>query len=63
MKQVKILKEKSREYKGTSYYKYKINIPETVLSLSDLKAGDLVELTASRGIIQLKRVEKEENKV
>lgn len=63
MKQAKILKEKSREYKGTSYYKYKVNIPETILSFSDLKAGDFVELSASKGIIQLKRVEKEEKRV
>lgn len=63
MKQVKILKEKSREYKGKPYYKYKINIPETILSLSNLKAGDFVELTASKGIIQLKKVEKEGKQV
>lgn len=57
MKRVTILKEKSAEYKGTKYYKYKINIPETVLMSAGLKAGDLVELTPSKETIQLKKVE------
>ncbi len=59
MKRVKILKEKSREYKGTSYYKYKVNIPEVVLMKSELKAGDLVEICAEKGSIIIKEAEKE----
>jgi bifunctional DNA-binding transcriptional regulator/antitoxin component of YhaV-PrlF toxin-antitoxin module len=61
MKEVKILKEKSREYKGTPYYKYKINIPETILSLAGFKAGDILEIEAFPGSIRVKKAEKREN--
>ena len=61
MKRVKILKEKSREYKGTPYYKYKINIPETILSGSGFKAGDQVEITSQKGSIFIKKAENSEN--
>ncbi|MDP3881553.1 MAG: hypothetical protein Q8Q31_01605 [Nanoarchaeota archaeon] len=60
MKEVKILKEKSREYKGTAYYKYKINLPETMLSIAGFKAGDILEIIASRGSIQLRKPENQE---
>ena len=37
---MKILKEKSREYNGKLYYKYKVNIPEEVIKKAKLKEGD-----------------------
>ena len=51
---MKILKEKSRTYKGQAYYKYKINIPETALMSSGFKEGDELEFEAERDIIKLR---------
>lgn len=55
---MKILKEKSREYKGQAYYKYKINIPEVVLSSSHLKAGDELEVETRNEEIILRKKKK-----
>ena len=55
MKVGKIIKEKSREYKGTSYYKYKVNIPEVELSGSGLKAGDEVIISHKKDEIIIKK--------
>ena len=52
---MKILKEKSREYKGQNYYKYKVNIPEVELMKASLKVGDNLEIGAKEGILILKR--------
>ena len=58
MRVAKILKEKSREYKGTAYYKFKVNIPSSILEDSGLSAGDDVELIASKGEVKIKKVVK-----
>jgi bifunctional DNA-binding transcriptional regulator/antitoxin component of YhaV-PrlF toxin-antitoxin module len=52
---MKILKEKSREYKGQSYYKYKVNIPEEVLDQAGFKEGDELEAETKKGEIRLKK--------
>jgi len=52
---MKILKEKSREYKGQIYYKYKINLPETLLMQAKLKVGDELDVEARDGTIILRR--------
>lgn len=52
---MKILKEKSREYNGKSYYKYKVNIPEDVLKDAGLKAGDDLEVEVKNGEVRLKK--------
>ncbi|MEK6860195.1 MAG: AbrB/MazE/SpoVT family DNA-binding domain-containing protein [Nanoarchaeota archaeon] len=53
---MKILKEKSREYKGKSYFKYKVNIPEEKLKEANLKEGDDLEIeTKKNKIILYKR--------
>ena len=52
---MKILKERSREYLGKSYYKYKINIPEVVLTRSSLKAGDELDVDIKREEIILRK--------
>lgn len=52
---MKILKEKSREYNGKSYYKYKINIPEKIMKESGFKSGDEIEAKAKKGEIKLRR--------
>ncbi len=59
---MKILKERSRVYNDTTYYKFKVNIPEVVLGLSGIAAGDIVEMIASDGSITLKKVENPEKK-
>lgn len=55
MKTARILKEKSREYNGQAYYKYKINIPNVILSKTGFKAGDDLEIEAEEGKIILKK--------
>ncbi len=52
---MKILKEKSREYKGKPYYKYKVNIPEKIMKESGFKSGDELEAEARKGEIKLVR--------
>lgn len=52
---MKILKEKSREYNGKPYYKYKINLPEKVMKEADFKEGDELEAETSKGEVRLKR--------
>ncbi len=45
---MKILKEKSREYNGKPYFKYKINIPEERLKEADLKEGDSLKIEVKK---------------
>ena len=52
---MKILKEKSREYKGKSYHKYKINLPSELLEESGFKEGDELEAEAKKGEIKLRK--------
>ena len=52
---MKILKEKSREYKGQKYYKYKVNIPEVVLHQVKLKAGDELDVKIEENSIVLSK--------
>lgn len=58
---MKILKEKSRVYKGNPYFKYKVNIPEGALSRAHLKAGEDLQVTAESGEILLStRIKRQE---
>ncbi|MEK6856266.1 MAG: hypothetical protein AABX66_03870 [Nanoarchaeota archaeon] len=52
---MKILKEKSREYKGMPYFKYKVNIPEVELSKSGFNAGDELIVESSKGEMVLRK--------
>lgn len=52
---MKILKEKSREYNGKAYHKYKINIPSELLEESGFKEGDELKAKVEKGEIRLKR--------
>lgn len=52
---MKILKEKSREYKGKIYYKYKINIPEVILRSCGFKEGEELEVENKLGSLLLKK--------
>lgn len=53
---MKIIKEKSREYNGKNYYKYKINIPERILNESNISEEDELEAKASRNKITIKKI-------
>ena len=52
---MKILKEKSREYKGKAYYKYKINIPEEILDEAGFKEGDELKTEVKKGEVRLRK--------
>ncbi|MFW5847127.1 MAG: hypothetical protein ACOCUU_03140 [Nanoarchaeota archaeon] len=55
---MKILKEKSREYNGKPYYKYKVNIPEKELKKANIKEGDelyVSESNSKKGEILLRK--------
>jgi len=52
---MKILKEKSREYNGKPYFKFKINLPEVVLRRAKLGAGDELDVETDDGKIVLKK--------
>ena len=52
---MKVLKERSREYNGKSYYKYKVNIPEEKLNQAEFKEGDDLEVEAKKGELKLSK--------
>ena len=59
---MKLIREKSREYKSNCYYKYKINIPEGAINRARLKEGDELLITSEPGEILLfkKNIKKQE---
>ena len=52
---MKILKEKSREYNGKAYYKYKINIPEEILNQAGFKEGEELVAESKKGEVRLRK--------
>ena len=52
---MKLLKVKSREYKGKQYHKYRVNIPENLIKQSGFKEGDELEAEAKKGEIKVRR--------
>ena len=42
-------------YKGRAYYKYKVNLPEVVLSSAGISEGDELEVSSEAGKITLIR--------
>ncbi len=52
---MKVLKEKSREYNGKPYYKFKINIPEKDLVAAKMKEGDELKVKTEDGRIILEK--------
>ncbi len=52
---VRVIKEKSREYKGQAYYKYRVNIPWKAMHGAGFKEGDELEAEHSPGRIVLKK--------
>ena len=52
---MKILKEISRKYGKKSYYKYKVNIPSSLIKKSGFKKGQELKAEVKKGEIKLKR--------
>jgi len=52
---MKILREKSREYNGKIYFKYKINIPEKIINEAEFKLGEELDFEIKKGEIKLKK--------
>ena len=50
---MKIIKEKSRTYKGKSYFKYKVNIPEVALVSAGMREGNELDVSFEKGKITL----------
>ena len=50
---MKLLKVKSRNYKGKQYYKHRINLPEELLKEAGFKEGDELKGEARKGEIRL----------
>jgi hypothetical protein len=57
---MKIIKEKSREYKGQPYYKFRINLPWKLVQGAGFKEGDDLEGEHIHGQITLKKKEKDQ---
>ncbi len=55
---MKIIRERSRTYKGKDYYKYKVNIPEVLLLNAGIKVGDFIEAEVESNKIILKKLAK-----
>ena len=52
---MKVLRERSRTYKGKNYYKYKVNIPEVFLLNAKMKVGDELEVNVENETLILKK--------
>ena len=52
---MRILKEKSREYNGKAYYKYKVNLPEKVIKEAGFEEGDDLKVEVRKGEVRLRR--------
>lgn len=52
---MKIEKVKSRKYKNTQYYKYRIIIPEENLEIAGFKEGDELQSEVKKGEINLRK--------
>lgn len=52
------MKEKSREYNGKAYYKYKVNLPEKNLKEANIEYGDDLEVKSEKNKIILEKKKK-----
>ena len=52
---MKVIKEKSREYNGKAYYKYKLNIPSQILEEAKIYEGDELDVEVKNGKIEIKK--------
>jgi len=58
---MKIEKVKSRKYKDTQYYKYRVILPDNLIKSASFKEGDELEAEAKKGEIRL-RMKKEKGR-
>ncbi len=62
---MKVMKVKSRNYKGKQYYKYRINLPEKEIKKARVKEGDELYVRSSeskQGRIVLEKKEEDQKK-
>ncbi len=52
---MKVEKTKSRTYNGKSYFKYRIVIPERLMTEAKFKEGEILEAEAKNGEIKIKK--------
>lgn len=52
---MKVLKVRSRNYKGKQYFKYRINIPVEDLECAGFKEGDELESSVVKGEMKLRK--------
>ena len=50
---MKVMRVKSREYKGKKYYKYRINLPKEALKDAGFKEGDELKAVVKKGEMRL----------
>ncbi|MEK6927157.1 MAG: hypothetical protein AABX11_01875 [Nanoarchaeota archaeon] len=50
---MKLLRVKSRNYKGKQYYKYRVNIPEEDLEKAGFKVGEELVSKIKKGELRL----------
>ena len=55
---MKLMKVKSREYKGKTYHKYRINIPQKIIKKLGFKAGDELKAGVKGDKLIIKREKK-----
>lgn len=55
---MKVIKEKSREYKGKEYFKYKVNLPERILKEAKIKYGEELEVEVKNNEIIIRKKSK-----
>jgi len=53
---MKFQREKSREYNGNSYYKYKVNIPSGAVDRGNFSVGEDISITAEPGEIKISKL-------
>ncbi len=52
---MRIDKVKSREYKGKSYYKYRVIIPEKIINEAGFEVSDELEADVKNGEVRLRK--------
>ncbi len=52
---MKLMKVKSREYKGKTYHKYRINLPEKIIKKLGFKAGDELKADVKGGKLVIRK--------
>ncbi|MEK6880469.1 MAG: hypothetical protein AABY22_12710 [Nanoarchaeota archaeon] len=58
---MKIIRERSRTYKGKDYYKYKVNIPEVFLLNAEINVGDELDIEVEKHKLILKKLSKKKD--